>query len=229
MDRCRARGLVALAALAALASSAGCTSAHNPPPSQLVDGTKARVPPVRLDAPMPQILTTVASTRADDLVAGGAADECLRVAREHEAAGPIVVRTGISGLSVTFGTASGRALVACDASHAISASDTSWCGRAYGRLEGGRLLDPRLDVVGCTTPTGDVIAFAWIVPARATAYLAVGLDGYTEVYPTADGLPVRVTSGSVSPDRSGASFDVFEHSANGTLLRSSTIDVRVAG
>src|SRR5512134_619254 len=48
----------ALVALAVLAS-AGCLSESEQPPSHLVDGTRARVPAVRLDAPNPQIITSV--------------------------------------------------------------------------------------------------------------------------------------------------------------------------
>lgn len=226
MDRCRApwAALVALVVLA----SAGCLSESEPPPSHLVDGTRARVPAVRLDAPNPQISTSVEATRAETALTP-AARECLRALPEYEAAAPVVVRTGVAGLSVTFRTASGRALVACDGDHVIRADATSWCGRAYGRLERGRLLDPRLDVADCSTPAGETIAFAWIVPSRATAYLAVRQDDYTEVYPTEGGLPVRATTATVAPDRSGATFEVSEHSASGATLRTSTIEVRVAG
>jgi hypothetical protein len=187
------------------------------------------MPTVRLDAPTPQILTGVESVRAKEAPAGAAAGECLRSVQEHEATGPVVVRTGVSGLSAAFRTASGRALVACDGSHAIQAGDTSWCGRAYGRLEGGRLLDARLDLAGCRTATGDTIAFAWYAAGRSTSYVAVRQDRYTEVYPVAGRLPVRITTGDIAPDRSGATFEISEHAAGGALLRSSTIEVRVAG
>jgi hypothetical protein len=208
---------------------AGCSSESDRPPERLVDGTTAQAPPVRLDAPNPQILTEVASIGAEGAPEGTAAGECLRAARQHEARGPVVVRTGASGISVTFGAASGRALVACDGDHAIQSDDRSWCGRAYGRLEGGRLLDPRLDLAGCRTSTGDTVAFAWLVPGRRTAYVAVRQTGYTEVYPVAGRVPVRVTTDDTAPDRSAATFEVSEHATSGALLRSSTLEVQVAG
>ena len=225
MDGHHARRAVALAVIAV----AGCSSESHRPPADLVDGTPAEEPAIGVDASTPQILTNVALIRGKDAVAGTAAGECLRAARGHEATGPVVVRTGVSGVSVTFRTASGPALVACDASHAIRADAATWCGRAYGRLDGGRLLDPRLDLAGCRTATGDTIAFAWIVPLRATSYVAVRQSGYTEVYRVVGRLPVRVTTGAVAPDRSAATFEISEQSASGALLRSATVEARVAG
>ena len=229
MDCRRARRAVAVLGVAFVTSMVGCSSESDSPPEQLVDGTRSKAPPVRLDAPNPQILTGVVSIEAKDALAGTAAGECLRAAREHAATGPVVVRTGAAGISVTFRTASGRTLVACDASRAVRADDKSWCGRAYGRLEMGRLLDPRLDLAGCTTSSGDTIAFAWFTPGTDTAYLAVRQKGYAEVYPVARGFPVRITTGDIGPDRSGATFEISEHAPTGELLRSSTLHARVAG
>lgn len=229
MDRSVARRTAPLLALAAIASATGCWSRSDGPPTRLVDGTPASAPSVRLDAPTPQILTGVTSTTAKRLPDGTPSGECLRAAREHGATAPVVVRTGVTGLSATYRTASGRALVGCDATHAATVHDAAWCGRAYGRLERGRLLDPRLDLAGCSTPMGDTVAFAWIAPGARTAYVAVRQDGYTEVYATAGGLPVRVTTNAVSVDRSSATFDVSEHSSTGALVRSSLLEVRVAG
>jgi len=208
---------------------AGCSSESDHPPVQLVDGTRPKTPPVRLDAPTPQILTRVMSIDAQEAAPATAAGECLRSAREHEALGPVVVRAGVAGISVTFRTVSGRALVACDSDHAVTADDSSWCGRAYGRLEGARLVDPRLDLAGCERASGATIAFAWFTPDIDTAYLAVRHEGYTEVYPAARHLPVRVTTDDIAPDRSGATFEISEHAASGALLRSSTLEARVAG
>jgi hypothetical protein len=229
VDCSRAHRAVALVGVAVVAGMAGCRSDSARPPAELVDGTKSEAPPVHLDAPTPQILTDVASIGAKDAPAGTAARRCLQAAREHEPIGPVVVRIGVSGISVTYRTASGRALVACDASHAVRADGKAWCGRAYGRLEQGQLLDPRLDLAGCSTATGDTIAFAWFTPGRDTAYVAVRLDGYTEVYPVAGRLPIRLTTDEIAPDHSGATFEVSEHAPSGALLRSSTLETRVAG
>jgi len=229
MDCRLARRAVALVGVAVVVGFAACSSESDRPPAQLVDGTKSKAPRVHLEAPSPQILTDVVAIEATEAPAGTAAGKCLRAAREHDAQGPVVVRTGAAGVSVTFRTASGRALVACDASRAVRAEDRSWCGRAYGRLERGHLLDPRLDVAGCRTSTGDTIAFAWFTPRPDAAYVAVRQKGYTEVYPVARRLPVRVTTGDIAPDHSGATFEISEHAASGALLRRSTLEARVAG
>jgi hypothetical protein len=229
VDSRRTCGAVALVGVAVVVAMAGCSSGTDRPPGRLVDGTTSKAPSVRLDAPNPQILTAVASIEAKEALAGTAAGECLRAAREHPASDPVVVRTGVAGISATFTTASGRALVACDGDHALRAENTSWCGRAYGRLARGRLLDPRLDLAGCRTSAGDTIAFAWFTPGRDTAYVAVQQKGYTEVYPVARRLPVRVTTDHIAPDRSGATFEMSEHGPSGALLRSSTLEARVAG
>jgi hypothetical protein len=229
VDSRRTGGAVALVGVAVVVAMAGCSSESHRPPAQLVDGTTSKAPSVRLDAPNPQILTAVASIETKEALAGTAAGECLRAAREHQASGPVVVRTGAAGISATFTTASGRALVACDGDHALRADDRSWCGRAYGRPDRRRLLDPRLDLAGCRTSAGDTIAFAWFTPGRDTAYIAVQQKGYTEVYPVAGRLPVRVTTDRIAPDRSGATFEMSEHGPSGALLRSSTLEARVAG
>jgi len=223
------RGGVALLGIAIVAAVAGCSSAPGAPPSKLVDGSRAEAPAIHLDAPDPQVLTKVASIDASDAAVGTAAGACLRATRPHEATSPLVVRTGVSGLSATFRTAAGRALVACDGSHAIPTRSGPWCGRAVGRLEGGRLLDPRLELAGCTTPGGGRIAFAWFTPGRDATYVAVRQTGYTEVYPVVGKMPVRVTTGAVVDDRSGARFEISEHAASGAVLRSSTLEARVAG
>ena len=137
--------------------------------------------------------------------------------------GPLVVRIGVRGMSVTFPTAAGRALVACDGGRA------EWCGRAYGRLEHGRLHDPRLDLA-CMTAAGDPLAFGWFEPGRGTAYVAVRQPGYVEAYRVAGAVPVRIsTTTGISARNSSATFDVSEHSRRGALLRRSTFVARVAG
>lgn len=229
MERRRAHRVAALIGIAVVAGISGCSSEPERPPSHLADGTRAKTLPVPLDAPGPWILTNVVSIAAKDVVAGTPAGACLRSAREHGATGPVVVRVGVSGVTATFRTASGRALVACDGSQATRRDGSSWCGRSLGRLESGRLPDPRLDLAGCRTPGGDTIAFAWFTPGPRTSYVAVRHDGYTEVYPVAGRLPVRVTTADIAADRSGATFEVSEHSADGVMLRSSTVDARVAG
>ena len=213
---------VACVVAAALAASVGC-SREDPPPAELVDGSRARAPAVQLEAPTPQIRTTVSIVRPQQARVGSLAGRCLDAAREHAPYGYVVGRVGASGSSVTFRT-SGSALVACDGSDRART-----CGRAYGRIEHDRLVDPRLDLA-CTTASGAPLAFSWFEPRRQTAYVAVRQPGYTEVYRVAGHVPVRISTptGISAPD-SSAAFDVSEHDATGALLRRSTIVARVAG
>ena len=209
--------------LVALVAGVGACSDGRHPPAELVDGSRATPPSVPLDAPTPQILTKASVVQPPRERAGTAAGRCLAAARDHAPSGRLVVRIGVSGMSVTFPTASGRALVACDGGRA------AWCGRAYGRLEHGRLHDPRLDLA-CVAAAGAPLAFAWFEPGRGTAYLAVRQAGYVEAYPVVGAAPVRVsTTSGISATNSTATFDVSEHGPRGALLRRSTFVARVAG
>jgi hypothetical protein len=204
------------------ASGVGC-SREDRPPTELVDGSRARAPAVQLEAPTPQIRTKVSVAAPPQVPARSAGRRCLDAAREHAPSGFVVVRVGVSGSSVTFRT-SGRALVACDGSDRAHT-----CGRAYGRVQHGRLLDPRLDLA-CTTASGAPLAFAWYEPSRRTAYVAVRQPGYTEVYRVAGRVPVRISSPTrISTADAIATFDVSEHDATGALVRTSTVSARVAG
>lgn len=222
MGRARTTTLALLVVVAA----GGCTGGGHPP-DQLVDGTRAETPVVPLEAPTPQVLTKASVVSTQYARTETAVRRCLAAARDHTPSGAAVLRIGASGVSVTFRTASGRALLACDG---IDPTGASWCGRAYGRLERGRLHDPRLDLVGCTSAAGNPVAFAWFEPGRSTSYLAVRQRGFVEVYPAAGGVPIRIsTTTGISPEDSGASFEVSEHDRGGALLRSSTFETRVAG
>lgn len=207
-------------------AAGGCTGESHPP-GELVDGTRAEAPAVPLAAPTPQVLTKASVVSTQNAGVGTAAGRCLAALREHTPSGSAVVRIGTSGVSVTVRTASGRALVACDGT---DPTGVSWCGRAYGRLERGRLHDPRLDLVGCASPAGNPVAFAWFEAGRDTSYVAVRQRGFVEVYPAAGGVPIRIsTTTGISPEDSSAAFEVSEHDRGGALLRSSTFETRVAG
>lgn len=209
--------------LVALVAGIGACSGERHPPAELVDGTRATPPSVTLDAPTPQILTKVSIVQPPRQRAGTAAGRCLAAGRDHAPSGRLVVRIGVSGMSVTFPTAAGRALVACDGGRA------EWCGRAYGRLEHGRLHDPRLDLA-CMSAAGAPLAFAWFAPGRGAAYVAVRQPGYVEAYRVAGAAPVRInTTSGISATNSSATFVVSEHGSRGALLRRSTFVARVAG
>jgi hypothetical protein len=92
------------------------------------------------------------------------------------------------------------------------------------------LLDPRLDLGGCSTRDGRPIAFVWVETGPRTRYVAVHHSSFVEVYEVALGLPVRVTTTeSVDLNGSHASFEVSEHSSSGHLLADYALEARVAG
>jgi hypothetical protein len=142
----------------------------------------------------------------------------------------VVARVGVNGESITFRSSSGHTLIACDRAAAVSEGRDVWCGIAAGRLEHGRLQDPRLDLAGCRNAAADPVAFAWVEPGRAAHYVTVAQPGFTEVYRVASGVPVRVTTTSgIDQEGSRASFRITEHDGDGRLLRAYTLDARVAG
>jgi hypothetical protein len=93
----------------------------------------------------------------------------------------------------------------------------------------GRLRDPRLDIL-CRTRSGAPVGLVWAQPSTSARYVAVEQPGYSEVYETAGGLPVRIsTTSGVQTDDSLATFELSEHDANGDLVRRYRLTARVAG
>jgi hypothetical protein len=223
--------LVAVATLAAIAAVA--CAGDEKPPTRLIDGTPAARPSrvTLAGIATDQVATRVNVVDARRVAPTTRAAQCLRRARDHAAVGPVVSRVGVSGESVTFRSSSGHSLIACDRAEAVNEGRDVWCGIAVGRLEHGRLQDPRLDLAGCRTAAADPVAFAWVEPGRrGTQYLAVGQPGFTEVYRVASSLPVRVaTTSGIDQEGSRASFQITEHDRDGRLLRAYTLDARVAG
>jgi hypothetical protein len=217
--------VIAIAALIQAACFGG-----NDPPARLVDGTAARQPPVALDGTdSPQV-----ETRATAIDLGGDVPahvaRCLVNKLEHTRRAPAVLRVGVDGMSVTFSTASGHRLVACDGTATHDRPNPPWCGRALGRVSGGRLLDPRLDLASCSTASGDSVAFVWVETGERARYVGVDRGSFLEAYPVIGHLPVRIaTTSGIDLDSSTASFEISEHDARGHLLRSYPMRARVAG
>ena len=139
-----------------------------------------------------------------------------------------MTRIGVSSETVTFRERS--AVAGCDTSRNAARDRERWCGGSFGRLFGGHLRDPRLDIADCRTPNGDPIAFAWIEPRRGAEYVVVGQPGFAEVYPVVRGLPVRVaTTSGIEYDPIGAAFEVSEHDGAGRVLRAYRLTASPAG
>jgi hypothetical protein len=194
-----------------------------------MDGTRVSHPSVELeDVDAQPVMTKVALADADAIAPGSSADDCVRTrARDAQPIGEVVERIGVSSESVTLRDASG--LHGCDNSPGPREEDRRWCGGSFGNLYGGHLRDPRLGI-GCATADGKLMGFAWVEPEPGARYVAVEQPGYTEVYETAGGLPIRIaTVTDVDVEGSRASFRVSEHDAQGKLLKRYVLEAAVAG
>lgn len=192
-----------------------------------MDGSRPAPLPVDLEA----IEAPAVRTRTD-VVRGPASREptasCLELWDRN--ADPVsVVRVGVQSESVTFREYGRTSVFACDNAPGSRENDRRWCGTAYGPLDGGRLRDPRVDLL-CTTKDRDTVGFVWIEPGRRTRYVAVSQSEFVEVYEVVAGLPVRVaTATGVDPLRHTVGLEVTEHEESGRLLRRYGIDAAVAG
>jgi hypothetical protein len=227
--RVRWFGVVCVAVGVATAT-AGCERADTSPPTRLMDGSRPAVLLVDLEGIVKApVRTSVTVTRLEKIKATSAISTCVRRAATDRPDGPIVVRVGVQGESVTFRNGSGTGLYGCDNSAGPGEGDRHWCGGAFGELRDGRLRDPRLDMGDCVTGESKPLGFAWIEPGPQTRFVVVSQSNYAEVYETARGLPVRVTTDDVEIERSRASFDVSEHAADGSLIRKYRVEPSVAG
>jgi len=209
---------------------AGCDGSDSGAPTTLLDGTPATELSVALDGvDSPDVLTSVTTSGIGRAEAGSAVAACLGRADGDRPSGPIVVRIGVSGESVTFGNRSGHGLYGCDNSEGPREGGRRWCGVAFGQLSEDRLRDPRLDLGACKTKDGTTLGFAWVEPAPSARYVALEQGDYVEVYETSGALPVRVTTNDVDIERSNATFHVSEHASDGSLVRRYRLEASVAG
>ena len=142
----------------------------------------------------------------------------------------VVERIGVFGESLTFADTGHKTLYACDGgTDAAGERRPPWCGNAAGRLVGGKLLDPRLDVL-CRDLKGRPVAYAWVEPAAGVRWIGVDQGTYTEVYETLAGLPVRIASArGVQLSRARATFDVTQYDSHGKELFKGKLEAQVAG
>ena len=209
---------------------AACDGNDDGAPTTLMNGAKAAELTVDLeDVENPAVLTSVTVRRVEEIEGASAVATCLQQDWDDRPYGPIVMRVGVSGESVTFRNRSRRGLYGCDNSQGAREEDLRWCGGAFGHLDRGHLRDPRLDMGACTTREGGLLGFAWIEPGSGAKYVVVQQPGYAEVYEVGGGLPVRVTTSDVEIEGSRATFELSEHDANGRAIRRYRVDARVAG
>jgi hypothetical protein len=152
---------------------------------------------------------------------------CLRRFGELHLTGRtrLVERDGLLGGSLTISDPRLPYLYGCD----FPPGGSSPCGAAVGEWRARRLNDPRLDIL-CTDRKGRALGAAWIVPLPRARSIAVRERRLTEVYPVADGLPVRIwTREGVRYERSSAVFDVTQRGPDGRPLAHERLHAAVAG
>lgn len=142
----------------------------------------------------------------------------------------VVERIGVFGESLTFVDRARRHVYACDGGvDAAGERSEPWCGLSVGRLFGGKLIDPRLDIL-CRDAKGKPLAYAWVVPVAGVHWIGVDQGSYTELYEVAANLPVRVSSTrGVDRERSRASFEVTQYGVGGRELVKGILEAAVAG
>jgi len=213
-------GILALLVLA----PPGCGSATRA--QRLVDGTA----PTPLPAVLGRLGHGAIRGRVRVLTLGRLdrlGQACARSFRTEYRLPPSIVavqRTGRLGESLTFRDAAGATVLGCDA----GAAPRHWCSRSVGRLFGGRLRDPRVDV-SCRDARGRPVSFAWVQPHRRTRWLVTGDDGRQEVLETAAGLPVRITAADADVRTASATFSVVEFDAHGEVVDRYALRAAVAG
>lgn len=142
----------------------------------------------------------------------------------------VVERVGVDGESLTFASAGAAGVYACDGG-ADPAGERSlpWCGVVFGEREGGRLLDPRLDV-NCRDHTGRPLAYAFVEPVAGARWIGVQQSGYVEVYEALAGLPVRIaTTRGIDAREARAVFELTQYDDSGRELVHGELEAGVAG
>ncbi len=204
-------------AVAVVAVVAACSHAdRGPPPSELADGSAARVLGIGFEGvDVPVIATRARALTATRLPCGEEGKPGL-VERGVE-------RVGVRGTSVTTVSPDGRTARGCDGTRV-----DDWCGQAFGRLHPERAVEPRLSLT-CSGGGDATVGFAWVEPGPGAAYVVVTHDRYAEAYGVLDSVPVRVATEQVDVESSSARFEVTEHAESGRRLRRYVLQPRVAG
>jgi hypothetical protein len=142
----------------------------------------------------------------------------------------VVERIGVFGESLTFADSGRKTVYACDGgTDPAGERKPPWCGSSAGRLLGGKLLDPRLDIL-CRDRKARPLAYAWVEPAADVRWIGVDQGTYTEIYEVLAGLPVRIASArGIQPGRARATFDVTQYDSHGKELVKERLEAAVAG
>lgn len=212
---------LALVAVAA-AAVAGCDGERGRRPERLLYGE-----PAQELARVPNSVVTIGRL-LDGTTLGRRFTTCRRAGARSDAT--VVERIGVFGESLTFTSADGRTLYSCDGGNDPARErPPPWCGESAGRLLGGKLLDPRLDIL-CRDRDGRPLAYAWVEPVAPARWIGVDQGSYSEVYEVLGNLPVRIASTrGIDPRRASATFGVIQYDELGNPLISGKLEAKVAG
>ena len=210
-----------LAALVSLAC--GCGEAGGSRPARLLDGRPAsHFGPVEG--------SVIASGRVLQL--DDRADECLSPSDQANVAAdaPAVERIGVDGESLTFAGRDRSVVYACDGGiDSAGERNLPWCHTVLGRLDDGRVLDPRLDVI-CRDRARRPLAYAFVDPVAGARWIGVLQEGYVELYEVLAGLPVRVASTrAVDLGNASATLEITQYDADGRELVRGKMEAAVSG
>jgi hypothetical protein len=202
--------------------AAGCHGGDGRP-SRLLDGR----PAARFDPVDAGVITSGRVLGVD-----GRANGCLAAADRADVAAdaPAVERIGVDSQSLTFANRDGSVVYACDGGiDPAGERGPPWCHTVLGRLENGRLLDPRLDVI-CRDRRGAPLGYVFVDPVPGARWIGVRQDGYIELYEVLAALPVRVaTTRGVDLEGDRATLAVSQYDAEGRELIRGELEAAVAG
>jgi hypothetical protein len=166
----------------------------------------------------------------DGTILGRRFTSCRPAGAEVRNDAVVVERIGVFGESLTFADSGRRTVYACDGgTDPAGERRLPWCGSSAGRLLGGKLLDPRLDIL-CRDRKGRALAYAWVEPAAGVRWIGVDQGAYTEIYEVLAGLPVRIASTrGIETARARATFDVAQYDKHGKEVIQGKLEAQVAG
>jgi hypothetical protein len=212
---------LSLGALAVAAFLAGCDSGGGPPKRLLYGEPAQELAPVRGS------VITIGHV-IDGTTLGRRFTSCRPADVPNDST--VVERIGVFGESLTFADAERKTLYSCDGgSDPAHERRPPWCGSSAGRLIGGKLLDPRLDIL-CRDRRGHALAYAWVEPVEGVRWIGIDQGSYTELYEVLGDVPVRVaTTRRIQLGQARATFAVTQYDSGGKALIRGDLEAAVAG
>jgi hypothetical protein len=217
--------LMTAAAVSAVFVAAGCEHGGSRP-ARLLDGRPAlRFTPVRAS-----VVTAGRVLTRSEL--GRRLDACISAVDRASVAPDttVVERVSVAGESLTFANRGRSGVFACDAGiDPAGERAPPWCHAVFGELAGGRVLDPRLDVI-CRDRERRPLAYVFVDPVPGARWVGVQQRDYVELYEVLGGLPVRLaTTSGIDVEQALARVEIAQYDAEGRELVRGQLEAAVAG